>query len=96
MDHPTGGRVGVGWKLQPRHGASLVGSLTYLRFQDPAGDGSQSHRDPNPVKYISRFLTESASCANLTGGPIGEVSPNARLMGRRSGCQYAKRCCSDT
>ena len=55
MDHPTGGRVGVGWKLQPLPGASRVRSLTQLRFQDPAGGGSQSHHDPNPVKYISRF-----------------------------------------
>ena len=27
LDHPTGGRVGVGWKLQPRHGAWPGGSL---------------------------------------------------------------------
>ena len=26
MDHPTGGRVGVGWNLQPRHGAWPVDS----------------------------------------------------------------------
>ena len=38
MDHPTGGRVGVGWrggwKLQSRHGAWQVGSLPqYQRGQ---------------------------------------------------------------
>ena len=31
LDHPTGGRVEVGWNLQPRHGAWPVGSLTQYR-----------------------------------------------------------------
>ena len=41
--------------MQPLQGACQVGSLTQLRFQDPAGYGSQSYREPNPVMYISRF-----------------------------------------
>ena len=31
LHHPTGGPVGVGWNLQPRHGAWPVGSLTQYR-----------------------------------------------------------------
>ena len=34
LDHPTGGRVGVGWKLQPRHGAWPSG-LKLLRQGSP-------------------------------------------------------------
>ena len=52
LDHPTGGQVGVGWKLQPLYGAWPIGSLPLLRSHNTAADGSRSHRDPNPVKSI--------------------------------------------
>ena len=39
MDHPTGGRVGVVWKLQPLQGTGLVGSLTRLPSKTPQANG---------------------------------------------------------
>ena len=40
-----------GWEeIAASERRSPVGSLTQLRSQAPAGGGSQSHHDPNPVK----------------------------------------------
>ena len=50
LDHPTGGRVGVGWKLQPLHGAWPVGSLPQIRSQDPAGERPKASAD-GPTNY---------------------------------------------
>ena len=56
LDDPTSQQVGVGWEMQPRHGAWPVGSLTQIRSQDPAGeqpkasaDGPPNYREPNSV-----------------------------------------------
>ena len=56
LDNPTGGRVGGGWNLQPRHGAWPVGSLPSYAFRTLPANGQtlrrrpSNHRDPNPVK----------------------------------------------
>ena len=39
LDHPAGGQVGVGWAMQPLHGAAKR-----------SGGGASNHRDPNPAK----------------------------------------------
>ena len=74
LHHPTGGPVGVGWNLQPRHGAWPVGSLTqYRRGQrrgkvlPPVGAGPQgSIRWARPA---SESRLGSGSAANMSADP---------------------------
>ena len=52
-----GGQVGVGWAMQPLHGAWPVGSLPSYAFRTlpgrtakRSGGAPSNHRDPNPAK----------------------------------------------
>ena len=50
LDNPTGGPVGVGWNLQPRHGAWPVGSLTQHRRGQICGKVLQAvHAGPRDL-----------------------------------------------
>ena len=54
MDHPTGGRVGVGWKLQPLQGTGLVGSLTRLPSKTPQANGPDVA--PSPCGWVCSLV----------------------------------------
>ena len=46
LDHPAGGQVGVGWAMQPLHGAWPVGSLPRYAFRTLPANGQTLRRRP--------------------------------------------------
>ena len=46
LDHPAGGRVGVGWAMQPLHGAWPVGTLPRYAFRTLPANGQTLRRRP--------------------------------------------------
>ena len=46
LDHPAGGQVGVGWAMQPLHGAWPVGSLPSYAFRTLPANGQTLRRRP--------------------------------------------------
>ena len=69
LDHPTGGRVGVGWAMQPLHGAWAVGSLTQLRSQNPAGE--RPNAPAAPPRIIAIPIRSSLPPSN--GSPADNI-----------------------
>ncbi len=80
MDHPTGGQVGVGWKMQPRHGAWPVGSLTQYRRGKRRGKVLQVvHTSP---KGLSGGFGQRTHKARTGPRPAGNGSDDHRLWPR--------------
>ena len=46
LDHPAGGQVGVGWAMQPLHGAWPVGTLPRYAFRTLPANGQTLRRRP--------------------------------------------------
>ena len=87
LDHPTGGQVGVGWKLQPLHEAWPVGSLPQLRSQDPV-----SERPKAPATAPEASRSQSGQVLH----PLGRTanSPDVAASAIRMGLHFVLFCIS--
>ena len=67
LDHPAGGQVGVGWAMQPRHGAWPVGRLAEYQRGQSCGKVLQAvHAGPRDLSGDDRFPAAAKTSKLLT------------------------------